>query len=125
MKACWIPVALLALLAPEGAAAVPLPKHWDRDVLIARVTPDPGATSGVLALAVGVEGIVGGRARSYFIPFMSIGQRKPHPGQLCALRWQWAPPDFQWHLGDGRSIRSGREIGRFGCRRPRDKAAPN
>jgi len=110
-------LAVAALSLPFAAAlASPSPEERDTEVLITRVGPDPGVPSGIIAFAVEFSGVAGGREETYFIPFLSIGQPKPNVGQRCDIDWHWWRDGFQWVLGDGRQISSGRLVSRFHCR---------
>lgn len=119
MRAKTIP--LLAVLAgalslPVSARAVP-PEQPDMidDVVVTRVSDDPPAVSGILAFAVRITGRAGGEERSYFIPFMSIGQAKPVVGERCSVTWRWRSSSSNWILANGESVSSGRFVTTFRC----------
>jgi len=100
------------LRAAEQSAQQPTSDN----VVISRVSDDPFAVSGVIAFAVRITGIVAGEERSYFIPFMEIGQAKPRVGETCVVTWYWwSSNEWQWVLGDGESLSSGRLVTRFRC----------
>ena len=84
-------------------------------VTITQVSDDPAFGSGVLAVAVKVSGTTIIGEQSYFIPFMTIGQAKPHAGEVCEIAWKWFPGDFDWMLASGEQIRSGRMVETFRC----------
>jgi hypothetical protein len=111
----WLPIAAAALSPAPSAPTNLALEQRDANLLITRVTPDPGVGSGILATAVGITGTVGGTERTYLIPFMGSGQPKPSAGQHCAITWKPGDRRTQWNLGDGSRVQGGRVIREFHC----------
>jgi hypothetical protein len=108
--------AVAAAISGAASASAPAADAFDTDVFITHVTADPPAGSGIFAFAVGVRGRLGSDERSYFIPFMDIGQAKPRAGQTCDIQWRRHSARWNWILGDGTQLFSGRLVTDFRCR---------
>src|SRR3982750_631751 len=84
--------AALALLASPLAGAIqparPAQPSTD-DVVVTSVSRDPTAGSGIFLFFVEFSGEMPNGERNYLIPFMLIGQAKPHVGQRCTVEWHW------------------------------------
>lgn len=104
----------VAIALSVATQTLPTQQGGTDHVTIAEVSVDPLWVSGVTATAVGVSGTVAGEQRFYFIPFMTVDQAKPHVGERCDISWQWHS-EFDWMLGDGRSVREGRMVTNFHC----------
>lgn len=102
-----------AIAVSVSTQTLPTPQLGTDDVIINEVSVDPWE-SGITATAVGVSGTAAGERRFYFIPFMTVGQAKPHVGDRCEISWQWYS-GFDWLLGDGGSVREGRMVTDFHC----------
>jgi len=109
-----LPLAFAALWGATLAAS-PLPARAGAtdNVVITRVSPDPPAMSGIVAFFVEISGTVGGEERSYLIPFMTKGQKKPEVGQACSL--SWVRSDTGGITGYGASVEGGRWVNEFHC----------
>jgi hypothetical protein len=113
---CTSPRSLVFKIEGGRVAAVDDMMATDTDrVSISYVSEDPAAPSGFLATAVKVSGTTESGARDYFLPFMRLGQAKPHVGQTCQIRWTWFAGNFDWLLANGETMRSGRQVETFSC----------
>lgn|GEM_PF-2479394 len=84
-------------------------------VAITDVAPEPGFTSGVLAVVVRVEGRTGRGARTYYIPFFETGQTMPRVGETCAVVWHLLSRYSV--IADAGSVTEGRMVSSFRCGR--------
>lgn len=107
-------IILSTVMAATGHTASELQSGSDR-VEITYVSGDPGAASGMLAVAVKVSGKGLESDLDYFIPFMTVGQAKPHVGQVCQLEWTWFSGGFDWLLASSERVSKGRMVDNFRC----------
>jgi hypothetical protein len=114
-----VAAALAMLGAPLFGAAQPgRPAQVSTDeVLVTSVSRDPTAMSGLILFFVEFSGEMPNAERTYLIPFMLIGQAKPHVGQRCTVTWHWwSGGGGNGFTGDGKSVWEGRWVDRFRCR---------
>ena len=89
------------------------PDATNEELVIAAVSADPAAPSGILAMAVVISANSKGLAATYYVPFMAIGQAKPHVGQTCKVSWRWHN-GFDWTTVSG-SVRGVRLVTKYAC----------
>jgi hypothetical protein len=99
-------------IATKADTAQQFPVTTD-NTLIAEVSADPIAPSGVLATAVEIAGTSGGVRSVYYVPYMSVGQPKPKVGETCKVSWRWHD-DFGWLTAKG-SAQGVRLVTNFSC----------
>jgi hypothetical protein len=111
--------ALAVLGAPLfGAAQSRRPAQVRTDeVLVTSVSRDPTVGSGFILFFVEFAGEMPNGERTYLIPFLLIGQAKPHVGQRCTVAWHWwSGGGSNGFAGDDKSIWEGRWVDGFRCR---------
>lgn len=114
-------LSIALVVCANGCGVAAMQAHTDQQAavttkatVIATVSADPLAPSGVLATAVEFSGVTEGVTETYLIPYMSAGQAKPQVGETCKLDWRWHR-DFDWVTANG-SIRGVRLVTKFDCK---------